>query len=126
MLNKLQIYHQPIQTNPEHLESLTISYYDFDETHNTYKQKIVLERDGVKYKIKKCVGALGAIKPFLTALDIYKFSSADVNPGDAYYYVKHGDKSLATSNADDIKELLDWARFEEIAGYDLDMYQKCN
>ena len=103
MLQKLQIYYQPVQTNPDFLESLTISYSEFDEQHLTYKQKIVLEKDGVKYKIKRYVGGLPAIKPWMEPLDITKYKSTDVNPGDAYFYVKHVDKFLATSNAEDIR-----------------------
>ena len=125
MLQKLQIYFQPVQ-HSEHLESLTISYDDFDETSNTFKQKIVLERDGAKYKIKRWLGALGSIKPFLESLDISKYKFTDVNLGDAYYYVKYGEQFLATSNADDIRELLDWVNFDEIQGYGLEEYQKCN
>jgi hypothetical protein len=125
MLQKLQIYYQPVQTNPDFLESLTVSYYDFDEEHNTYRQKIVLEKDGVKYKIKHYLGSLNAIRSFIETLDITKYKSSDINSGDAYYYVKHGDKFLATSNLEDIRELLDWARFDEIREYSLDKYEKC-
>lgn len=126
MLQKLQIYFQPVQTNPDHLESMTISYYDFDEERNTYKQKIVLEKDGAKYKIKNVRDNLDEIKSFLESLDISKFNSTDVGNGDAYFYVKHGDQFIATSNADDIRELLDWAKFDEIQGYGLEEYQKRN
>ena len=126
MLQKLQIYHQPIQTNPDHLESLTISYDDFDDAHNTYKQKIVLERNGVKYKIKRYINSLDAIRPMLESLDLAKYSSTGVKTGDAYYYVKYGDQFVATSDPDNIKELLDWAKFDEILGYDLSEYKKCD
>ena len=58
-MDKLQIYYQPIQDNPDHLKSLTISFYDFDEVAGTYKKKIVLEQDGSKDKIKNvCTGFL--------------------------------------------------------------------
>ena len=126
MLNKLQIYHQPIQINPDHLESLTISYSDFDEVRNTFKEKIVLERDGVKYKIKRVMEQLSAIRPALETIDLTKYKSTDVNPGDAYFYVKYGDQTLATSDAENIKELLDLVHFHEIVGYDLEKYEKCN
>lgn len=126
MLQKLQIYYQPVQTNPDHLESFTVSYYDFDEGCKTYKEKIVLEKDGAKYKIKNVRDNLDEIKPFLESLDISKFNSTDVNPGDAYFYVKHGDRFIATSNAEDIRELLDWAGFVKIQGYGLEKYTKCD
>ena len=124
MLQKLQIYYQPVQTHPDFLESLTISYADFDEQHKTYRQKIVLEKNGEKYKIKRYNGSLGGIKVWLETLDITKYKSTDVNPGDAYFYIKHGDKFMATSNAEDIRELLNWVHFDDILGYDLSEYNK--
>jgi hypothetical protein len=125
-MEKLQVYYQPIQTNPDHLESLTISYYDFDEKTCTYKEKIVLERGGEKYKIKRYIGHLPAIKPFLEKLDLANYKASDVNPGDRYFYIKYGDKVLATSNDDDIKDILEFIHFDTVLGYDLSEYKKCD
>lgn len=124
-MEKLQIYYQPIQKDLEHLESLTISYYDFDEKTHTYRQKIVLEKGGEKYKIKRWLGQLGAIKPFLNELDLRNYQSSDVNPGDEYFYIKYGEQVLATSKREDIQAILNWCRFDDIIGYDLKEYKKC-
>lgn len=125
-MRKLQIYYQPVQTNPDHLESLTVSIYEFNETENTYKKKIVWEKDGSKYKIKEVLTDLDFVREKLSVLDIASYKSTDVNPGDAYYFVKHGDLSMATSNPNDIKDLLDWFGFDEIVKYDESRYVKCD
>lgn len=125
-MEKLQVYFQPVQTDPEHLESLTISLYDFDEKTYTYREKIVLERGGEKYKIKKWWGQLGAIRPFLEKLDLSNYTASDVNPGEAYFYIKHGDKVLATSKREDIADILEFCHFDKIAAYDISEYQKCD
>lgn len=123
---KLQIYYQPVQKNHAHLESLTISFSEFNEAQNTFKKKIVLERDGVKYKIKEYPKTLNEIIPFLSTLDITKYNSSDVNKEESYFFIKYDDKTISTSNAEDIKELLEWADFYSILAYDIDKYKKCN
>lgn len=125
-MEKLQIYFQPIQKDPDHLESLTISYYDFDEKTCTYREKIVLEKGGNKYKIKRWLGQLGAIKPFLEKLDLKNYKASDLNPGDAYFYIKYGEQVLATSNQDDIEDILSFCHFDDIIAYDLSQYKKCD
>lgn len=125
-MEKLQIYYQPIQKDPEHLESLTISYYDFEEKTCTYREKIVLEKGGEKYKIKRWLGQLGGIRPFLEKLDLKKYTASDVNPGDAYFFIKHGENSLATSNREDIEDILKFCQFDKVLSYDLSEYKKCD
>jgi hypothetical protein len=85
-----------------------------------------LEKNGEKYKIKRYLGMLGSIRPMLNNLDLTKLKSTGVVPGSAYYYVKFGEQSFATSNADDIKDLLDWTQFDKITKYDLSQYHKCD
>lgn len=126
MFDKFQIYYQPKENSLEGFKSLTISYYEFDEKHQTYRQKIVLEKDGAKYKIKKYLGAFGAIKPFLQNLALDSYKSSDVNPGDEYFYIKYGDKTIMTSDREDISSILNFARFDEILKYDLSEYKKCD
>jgi hypothetical protein len=126
MKDKLQIYYQPAQPNAEAFKSLTISYYEFDEQHRTFKQKIILEKAGEKYKIKRWIGQLGSIKPFLEELDLSNYKSSSVQSDEAYFYIKYGDQTLSTSNREDIKELLKWIRFDEILSYDLSEYKKCD
>ena len=126
MLNKLQVYYQPIQRHPDFHESLTISLYDFDEANDTFVQKIVREYLGAKYKIKKEMRGIDSIRAMLSTLDLSKYNSTDISSGDAYYYIKFGDHFLATSNAEDIRDILDFVQFDEIVGYSLDEYEKCN
>ena len=126
MLQKLQIYYQPKQVNNAPHASLTISYSDFDEMNGTYKKKIVLEQNGEKYKIKQYPTDLAAITSFLEALDLSDFKSSDIDYGASYYYIKYGEHVLATSNPEDIREILDWIRFDEIRAYELIQYKKCD
>ena len=123
-MEKLQIYYQASKTD-KNMKSLTISYYDFDEQTNTFKQKIVLEKDHDKYKIKRMYGWLGNIRPFMESIDLKKCNSSQPAPDDAYFYIKYGDQTLTTNNPDDIRSLLDWVKFDEIITYDLSMYTKC-
>lgn len=123
-MEKLQVYYQTYKNNVFH-ESLTISFYDFDEQTNTYKQKIILEKNGEKYKIKR-LNTLDDIKEFINNLDLTKFNCEKVNTDESYFYIKHGNQTLMANNAEDIRELLDWMQFDEIAKYDLDMYTKCD
>lgn len=125
-MDKLQIYYQPPQDNPDHLKSLTLSFYDFDETAGTYKKKIVLEQDGSKYKIKDVLTNLEEIRKLIDSVDFAKYTATDVNPGDPYYFIKKGDLSFATGNASSIKALLDAVNFDEILAYDLSLYKKCD
>ena len=83
-------------------------------------------KGGEKYKIKRWLGQLGAIKPFLNELDLRNYQSSDVNPGDEYFYIKYGEQVLATSKREDIQAILNWCRFDDIIGYDLNEYKKCD
>lgn len=125
-MDKLQIYYQPVQDNPDHLKSLTLSFYDFDETARTYKKKIVLEQCGNKYKIKEILTNLDEISELINSVDFKKYTATDVNPGDPYYFIKKGDLSFATSSTASIQELLDAVHFDEILGYDISLYKKCD
>ena len=125
-MDKLQIYYQPVQDNPDHLKSLTLSFYDFDEVAGTYKKKIVLEQNGSKYKIKNVLTNLEEIRVLIDSVDFANYTATDVNPGDPYYFIKKGDRSLATGNASSIQALLDAVHFDEILGYDISLYKKCD
>ena len=126
MLQKLQIYYQPKQINNEPHASLTVSYSDFDEMNGTYKKKIVLEQNGEKFKIKNYPTNFAEVKAFLEALDLSNFKSSDVDYGESYYYIKHGEHVLATSNPEDIREILDWVGFDKIRAYELSQYKRCD
>lgn len=125
MLQKLQIYYQPKQANNAPHASLTISYSDFDEANGTYKKKIVLEQNSAKFKIKNYLTNFAEVNAFLEALDLSKYQSSDVDYGESYYYIKYGEQVLATSNPEDIREILDWVGFDEIRTYELSKYKKC-
>ena len=122
-MEKLQVYFQPRQHTPADQQSWSVSLYDFDKENNTYTQKVVLETVNHKYKLKNIKNDLSDILAFLESLDITKYKCSDVNPGDDYYYVKHGDITLATSNPEDIKELLDWMHFDELLQSNIGAHQ---
>jgi hypothetical protein len=62
----------------------------------------------------------------IDSVDFKKYASTDVNSGDAYYFIKKGDLSFVTGNSESIRPLLDAVHFDEILGYDISLYQKCD
>lgn len=125
-MDKLQLYYQPSKNNPDDIKSLSISYYDSNPEDNTYKQKIVLEKNGEKYKIKRCVNKLNEIVPFIDQLSLFNYKDGNVDFEQSYYHVKFGDGVYITNNAEDIRDLLNFMNFDEVMRYDANMYQRCD
>jgi hypothetical protein len=71
MKYKLQVYYQP-QDNSD-TKSLSISYYDFDMEHHTYRYKVVLEKGEAKYKIKEFWGTLNGLIPKLNKINLQNY-----------------------------------------------------
>lgn len=126
MHDKLQIYFQPAADNADGIKSLTISYYEFDIQHRTYKEKIVLEKDGEKYKIKRYMGTLTSILNSLENLDLSKRPKEDVDFTKDYYHIKFGDNAYATNDTEKIRDILDFMHFDKVMKCDLSEYQKCD
>jgi hypothetical protein len=126
MYDKLQIYYQPANGNANGIKSLTVSFYEFDPPHNTYKQKIVLEIGDAKYKIKRYTGGYGALEPKLAAIDLIKYPQNRVSFAEDYFYIKFGDQVLTTNNKAEIQDLLDAFGFDTVLSYDISQYKKCD
>ena len=124
MENKLQIYYQPAKNENALMKSLSISYYEFDVEHNTYREKIVLEKDGEKYKIKRYWGTLGSFLPKISKINLSQYPKTEVDLDKEYFYVKFGDQILATNNKEDIADILSIVNFDEILAYDITQYQR--
>ena len=119
-MNKLQIYHQPHRAHPDFWDSVTLSFYDYDEEKNTYKMKIVCEIRGQTFKHKELRNDLPAIAEKLSRLNFANHSMAKVAPEQSYYYIKYGEVSATTANADDIADILELFDFQVA----LDMFNK--
>jgi hypothetical protein len=122
MQNKLQVYYQP-KANSD-IKSLSISYYDFDEQHCTYRYKVVLEKDGEKYKIKKYWGNFPAFLRKFSQIDLSKYPKTDVDKSEDYFYIKFGNMDYITNHAEDIADILSLVHFYEVLDYDISMYKK--
>ena len=122
MKHKLQVYYQP-KANSE-IKSLSISYYDFDLEHHTYRHKIVLEKGGEKYKIKNYWGTLNGLLPKLEKIDLQKYPKTEVDKNEDYFYIKTDDCDYITNSADDIVDILELVQFYEVLNYDISKYKK--
>ena len=111
-MNKLQIYHQPRRNHPDFWDSVTLSFYDYDEEKNTYKMKIVCEIRGQTFKHKELRSDLPALVEKLNKIDFANYSMAKVVREESYYYIKYGEISATTSDAEDIADILELFNFQ--------------
>lgn len=126
MFDKLYIYYQPVQDEPDVANSFSLSYYEFDVLHNTYRSKIVREQDGKKYKIKRYMGDLGAIIPLLEKIDLSQYPAQEVDFNLPYFYIKYGAQSYSTNDKSVIQGLLNDFRFDDFFNYPIAQYQVCD
>ena len=112
-MNKLQIFHQPHRTHPDFWDSVTLSFYDYDEEKNTYKMKIVCEIRGQTFKRKELKNDLPAIADKLQKLNLSNRAFAKVAPGESYFYIKHGETSVTTATAAEIEDILELFDFKQ-------------
>lgn len=117
MYSKFQIFYQPNKNQRKRLESFSLSYYDFDMNTNTCKEKIVLEKNREKYKIKRECNEALKITETLEKLDLSKKAKHTVDLNDEVYCVKCGEQNYSTNNSEDIKELLMDLKFDELFAY---------
>ena len=115
-MNKLQIFHQPHRTHPDFWDSVTLSFYDYDEDKNTYKSKIVCEIRGQTFKRKELRNDLPAFAEKLEKLDFANRKFTKIALEQSYYYIKYGDLAITTSSVNEIKDILDLFGFEEALG----------
>lgn len=111
-MDKLQIFYQPRRTHPDFWDSVTLSFYDYDEEKGTYKSKIVCEIRGQTFKTKKLCGDLPVFTEKLQKLDLNNHKMNKVASGESYYYIKYGDLAVTTGSADEIRDILDLFNFE--------------
>lgn len=123
MQNKFQIYYQPEKGNADGIKSFTLSYYDFDEKHQTYFRKLVLEKDGKKYKTKEFWGNLGAILNVIDKIDFSALPEANVNYDKTYFYIKYGDNIYVTNERNPIQNILSGLFFDRLFRTDVDAYE---
>lgn len=112
-MNKLQIFHQPHRTHPDFWDSVTLSFYDYDEEKNTYKMKIVCEIRGQTFKHKEVRNDLPVIAEKLQKLDLSGLPLAKVVPEQSYYYIKYGDVAVTTESTDSIADILEMFDFKQ-------------
>lgn len=117
-MDKLQIFYQPRRTHPDYWDSVTLSFYDYNESQGTYKTKIVCEVRGETFKKKEVRTDLPVIAEKLANLVIANRASVKVSSDEAYFYIKYGDLSMTTSTAADIQDVLEQFNFQEA----LDMF----
>lgn len=110
-MNKLQIFHQPHRNHPDFWDSVTLSFYDYDEEKGTYKTKIVCEIHGQTFKHKELRTDLPVIVEKLQHLDLTNRTFAKVAPGQSYYYIKYGDLAVTTGSPDEIADILETFNF---------------
>ena len=110
-MNKLQIFYQPHRTHPDFWDSVTLSFYDYDEAQGTYKSKIVCEIRGQTFKKKALCGDLPVLAEKLQKLDLTDHKMNKVAPGQSYYYIKYGDYAVTTGSPDDIADILETFNF---------------
>ena len=122
MKYKLQVYYQPAKNSD--IKSLSISYYDFDLQHHTYRHKIVLEKGGEKYKIKNYWGTLNGLLSKFEKIDLQNYPKTEVDKSKDYFYIKMDDHDYMTNSAEDIQDILDLIRFNEVLNYDMSKYKK--
>ena len=114
MIEKFQIFYQPEKAKRKGIESFSLSYYDFKEDLSECKEKIVLEKSGKKYKIKRPLESLENLLPVLNNLDLNKYKKEKVNYDDAVYCIKYNDISISTNINEYIEELLAQLRFDDL------------
>ena len=119
-MNKLQIFHQPHRTHPDFWDSVTLSFYDYDEEKNTYKSKIVCELRGQTFKRKELRDDLPVLAEKLAKLDFANRSLSKVARAQSYFYIKYGDVSITTGSANEIQDILDLFGFQTA----LDMFNE--
>jgi hypothetical protein len=125
MFDKLHVYFQPVQGSPESTKSFSISYYDFDTPHNTYRIKVVREEVDAKYKIKMYMGDLGSLIPLLKNLNLNNMPKNNADLTLPYFYVQWGSESYTTNDKVSIQKILDIVRFDEFYNYELSQYKVC-
>lgn len=119
-MNKLQIFYQPRRTHPDFWDSVTLSFYDYDEAQGTYKSKIVCEIRGQTFKKKELRSDLPVFTEKLQKLDFSDCKMRKVTTGESYFYIKYGDLAVTTGSTDEIKDILDLFDFQQA----LDMFDE--
>lgn len=123
MIDKLQIYFQPGK-NTDGIRSFTLSCSRFDETNNTYRRKLTLEKEDHKYKIKKYCSDLDKLLKILKLLDLSDRPNEKVEGGQDLYCIKFGDQMAETSDKKKIQDILDLFDFDKEFQTNLNEY-KC-
>ena len=112
MKNKFQIFYQPRKSKRKEIESFSISYYDFDFDSKTYTEKLVLEKGGEKYKIKRCCEGLDELMSILSNIDITTYKEKDdVNMLSEVYCMQCDEHNYSTNDISDIEEILEQIHF---------------
>jgi hypothetical protein len=114
MIEKFQIFYQPSKTKRKGIESFSLSYYDFEPDMSECKEKIVLEKNGKKYKIKRQFEKLDTLLPVLNNFDLNKYKVDKVNYDDATYCIQYNNDNISTNINKKLEELLSQLKFDDL------------
>ena len=117
-VSKLMFYYEPGAKNP-YTRSYTLSFSRIDSESNTYKQKAILQHWSDKrsnleeYKLKEVHIGTDKLLEKISRIDFDKPYSAP-KTGEETIYIYYGDKKIATSNLEEVKEILKDFNFLEL------------
>lgn len=115
---KFMFYYEPGSKNP-YTRSYTLSFSQIDEESNTYKQKAILQHWSDKrgnleeYKLKEVHIGTDKLMEKINRIDFDKEYSAPKS-GEETIYIYFGDKKIATSNLDEVRDILNDFDFVEL------------
>ena len=117
-VSKLMFYYEPAGKNP-YTRSYTLSFSRLDSESNTYKQKAILQHWSDKrnnleeYKLKEVHIGVDKLLEKIEKIDFDKEYSAPKS-GEETMYIYYGDKKIATSNIDEVRDILNMFNFFEL------------
>jgi hypothetical protein len=114
MIEKFQIFYQPSKIKRKGIESFSLSYYDFKPDMSACKEKIVLEKNGKKYKIKRQFENLDTLLPVLNNFDLNEYKVDKVNYDDATYCIQYNNDNISTNSNKKLEELLSQLKFDDL------------
>lgn len=134
---KFVIYYEPPRSKREYLKSITLTISRINPDDNTYKIKLLQEHisktRGVveEYKMKEIHLGANEIIEKIEKVDFERnYSAACKDEKHDYFYISYGDKTIETSNIDDIEYILEEFCFNDLISithkhyeYIKDMYE---
>lgn len=113
-MNKLKIFYKPKTDLRDVVPSFTLSYSEFDFKTGTCKEKLILEQNGEKQKIKNYVNKAAEIESIAKNIDPSLFIQEEYDINEALYCVKYNDDAVFMNDRSKIASLLDSLHFDEL------------